>query len=179
MQVSPLVMNSDSEELRVPVCDRRALVADDSETILHAICSLLEHYRIAEVTGRASNAREALEIAAASNPDFALIDIDMPEVNGLTTALLLSQAQPTTRVILMSMEPTSQQRIAGAGCGAWALISKPRFIRELRALFQRDAAFPAAPPDRAPIMEMSNSEFAILNTVGARRRRRRSSIGKS
>jgi DNA-binding NarL/FixJ family response regulator len=148
-------------------------VADDSETILHAICSLLEHHRLAEVAGRALNAREALEIAAASNPDFALIDIDMPETNGLTTALLLSQAQPTTRVILMSMEPTSQQRIAGASCGAWALISKPRFLRELRALFERDAAFPAAAPERAPIMEMSDSEFSILSSVSAHRRRRR------
>ncbi len=173
MQGPQLVMKSDPTDLPVSVCERRALVADDSETILHAICSLLEHYRIAEVTGRASNAREALEIAAASQPDFALIDIDMPEVSGLTTALLLSQAQPATRVILMSMEPTSQQRIAGASCGAWALISKPRFIRELRALFERDADFPLMPPARAPIMEMSNSEFAILNTIGARRRRRR------
>src|SRR5712672_2874341 len=110
MQVPQLVTNSDPTDLPASVCARRALVADDSETILHAICSLLEHYHLAEVTGRASNAMEALEIAAASNPDFALIDIDMPEVNGLTTALLLSQAQPTTRVILMSMEPTSQQR---------------------------------------------------------------------
>lgn len=173
MQRPQLAMNSEPADPAVSVCERRALVADDSETMLHAICSLLEHYRIAEVAGRASNAMEALEIAAASNPDFALIDIDMPEVNGLTTALLLSQAQPTTRVILMSMEPTSQQRIAGASCGAWALISKPRFIRELRTLFERDAAFPSAPPERAPIMEMSNSEFAILNTVGAHRRRRR------
>jgi DNA-binding NarL/FixJ family response regulator len=166
-------MNSHDNDLPVSVCRRRALVADDSETILHAICSLLEHYQLAEITGRASNAMEALEIAAVSSPDFALIDIDMPGVNGLTTALLLSQAQPATKVILMSMEPTSQQRIAGAGCGAWALISKPRFIRELRALFERDAAFPVAPPERAPIMEMSDSKFSILNTVGARRRRRR------
>src|SRR5258708_38874212 len=112
-------------------------------------------------------------MGGASQPDVGLININLPEVSGLTTALLLSQAQPATRVILMSMEPTSQQRIAGASCGAWALISKPRFIRELRALFERDAAFPLRPPARAPIMEMSNSEFAILNTIGARHRRRR------
>src|SRR5258706_79141 len=122
MQVSPLVMNSDPTDLPVSVCERRALVADDSETILHAICSLLEHYGIAEVAGRASNAREALEIAAVSHPDFALIDIDMPEVNGLTTALLLTRAHPATPLILMSLEPTAQQRIARAGFGALALV---------------------------------------------------------
>src|SRR5258708_19606554 len=135
MQGPQLVMKSDPTDLPVSVCERRALVADDSETILHAICSLLEHYRIAEVTGRASNAREALEIAAASQPDFALIDIDMPEVSGLTTALLLSQAQPATRVILMSMEPPSHQRIAGPRSGPCPLITKPRSIRECRPFF--------------------------------------------
>jgi CheY-like chemotaxis protein len=65
------------------------------------------------------------------------MDADMPGMSGLRAALLLSQVAPMTKVILMSMDTSGQFRAACAGCGAHAVIYKPKFLRELSTLLQR------------------------------------------
>ncbi|HEY6274071.1 MAG TPA: response regulator transcription factor [Terriglobales bacterium] len=110
---------------------KRVVVVDDSLTILHAICSLLEHQDIFEVVGRAESGPETIEAVTNLHPDVVMMDADMPGMSGLRTALLLSQTSPTTKVVLMSMDATSQFRRACAGCGAYALIYKPKFLSEL------------------------------------------------
>ena len=116
---------------------KKALVVDDSETILHAICSLLEHHDVVEITGRAESGTHAIDAALDLKPDLVVMDADMPGMSGLRTALLLSQMAPATEVILMSMDTSPRFRAACAGCGAKAVIYKPRFLRELSALLQR------------------------------------------
>ena len=139
MQLLPFAVNHPSSETAISTDRRRTIVVDDSETMLHAICSLLEHHHVAQIAGRATSGKKALAMAARLDHQFALVDFDMPEMSGLTTALLIAQSQPATRVILMSMDPTPQQRVAGIACGACALISKPRFLKELAAVFEQDA----------------------------------------
>jgi DNA-binding NarL/FixJ family response regulator len=116
---------------------KKTLVVDDSETILHAICSLLEHHDILEVAGRAESGTQTLDIVLELKPDLVLMDADMPGMSGLRTALLLSQLSPTTEIILMSMDTSPQFRAACAGCGAKAVIYKPRFLCELSELLDR------------------------------------------
>jgi DNA-binding NarL/FixJ family response regulator len=116
---------------------KKALVVDDSETILHAICSLLEHHDVVEVAGRAESGNQAIDVVLELKPDLILMDADMPGMSGLRTALLLSQMAPGTDVILMSMDTSPRFHAACAGCGAKAVIYKPRFLRELSALLQR------------------------------------------
>jgi len=116
---------------------KRTLVVDDSETILHAICSLLEHHDVVEVAGRAESGTQAIDIVLELKPDLILMDADMPGMSGLRTALLLSQMAAGTDVILMSMDTSPRFHAACAGCGAKAVIYKPRFLRELSALLER------------------------------------------
>ena len=116
---------------------KKTLVVDDSETILHAICSLLEHHDMVQVAGRADSGTQALDAVLELKPDMVLMDADMPGMSGLRTALLLSQMAPATEVILMSMDTSQRFREACAGCGARAVIYKPRFLRELSVLLER------------------------------------------
>ena len=116
---------------------KKTLVVDDSETILHAICSLLEHYDVVEVAGRAESGKQALDAVLELKPELVVMDADMPGMSGLRTALLLSQMAPGAEVILMSMDTSPRFRAACAGCGAKAVIYKPRFLRELSALLER------------------------------------------
>jgi CheY-like chemotaxis protein len=74
-----------------------------------------------------------------------LMDADMPGMSGLRTALLLSQMAPATEIVLMSMDTGPRFRAACAGCGAKAVIYKPKFLRELSALLER----PLRPGQRA------------------------------
>lgn len=126
---------------------KKTLVVDDSETILHAICTLLEHHDIVEVAGRAQSGTQTLDAVLDLKPDLVLMDADMPGMSGLRTALLLSQMAPTIEVILMSMDTSVQYRAACAGCGAKAVIYKPRFLRELSALLERPLRNSRIPAD--------------------------------
>lgn len=126
------------EPVPLPAAARKkTLVVDDSETILHAICSLLEHHDVVQVVGRAESGMLALDAVLELKPDLVLVDADMPGMSGLRTALLLSQMSPATEVVLMSMDISPQFRAACAGCGAKAVIYKPRFLGELSALLER------------------------------------------
>jgi DNA-binding NarL/FixJ family response regulator len=116
----------------LPPRKKRTLVVDDSTTILHAICTLLEHHKVVEVVGRAENGPETIDRIAELQPELVLLDADMPGMSGLRTALLISQMHPQIEVILMSMDTSAQFRAACAGCGATAMIYKPKFLRELR-----------------------------------------------
>lgn len=121
----------------LPSTRKRTLVVDDSETILHAICALLEYHDVVEVAGRAESGRQTIDTVLELKPDLILMDADMPGMSGLRTALLLSQMAPTTEIILMSMDTSAQFRAACEGCGAKAVIYKPRFLRELSVLLRR------------------------------------------
>src|SRR5579864_1918112 len=109
----------------------RTLVVDDSPTILHAICALLEHREIVDIVGRAETGAEAIDAVAALKPELVLMDADMPGMSGLRTSLLLSQSAPSTRLVLMSMDTSPHFRRACSGCGAHEVIYKPKFLSEL------------------------------------------------
>ena len=123
--------------IHVPSRKKRTLVVDDSATILHAICTLLEHHDVVDVAGRAESGQQTIDTALELKPEMVLIDADMPGMSGLRTALLLSQMLPETAIVLMSMDTSAQFKAACAGCGATAVIYKPKFLRELSNVLQR------------------------------------------
>ncbi|HEX4603457.1 MAG TPA: response regulator transcription factor [Candidatus Angelobacter sp.] len=137
MSLGTVVVPTHPAKIAGPVARKRALIVDDSTTILHAICTLLEHHEIVEVTGRAESGQEAIDAVMQLKPELVVMDADMPGMSGLRTALLLSQMAPETRIILLSMDTSQQFRAACAGCGANAVIYKPKFLRELSTLLQR------------------------------------------
>jgi two-component system response regulator DesR len=119
---------------------KRTVVVDDSLTILHAICSLLEHQEIVEVVGRAESGQETIGAVSDLRPDLVLMDADMPGMSGLRASLLLSQASFAPKVVLMSMDTTPQFRRACSACGAFAVIYKPKFLSELARLIEQTPA---------------------------------------
>lgn len=121
----------------LPQAKKRTLVVDDSATILHAICALLEHSNLVEIAGRAESGQQAIDAVLELKPELVLMDADMPGMSGLRAALVLSQMAPKTEIILMSMDTSEQFRSACGGCGANAVIYKPRFLWELSALLRR------------------------------------------
>ncbi|HEY6308317.1 MAG TPA: response regulator [Candidatus Angelobacter sp.] len=128
---------------------KRTVVVDDSLTILHAICSLLEHYEIVDVVGRAESGPETIDAVNELHPDLVLMDADMPGMSGLRASLLLSQSTHPPKVVLMSMDTTTQFRRACSACGAYAVIYKPKFLSELTRLVEQTPAEAWEKPSRA------------------------------
>ena len=123
----------------LPAPLRTAVVVDDSSTILHAVCSLLEHHNIVNVVGRAESGLDAISEVQMLKPDLLLMDAEMPGMSGLRASLMISQIHPEITIILMSMDTGHRFVQACHDCGAHAVIYKPRFLKELRQVLKLDS----------------------------------------
>ena len=81
----------------------RILLADDHRIMRQGLKSLLEAEPDMQVVGEADNGRRAVELAAEHGPDVVVMDIGMPELNGIEATRRIVHDQPGTRVVALSM----------------------------------------------------------------------------
>ena len=103
----------------------RILVADDHELVRRGIRELLRARRGWIVVGEAMNGREAVEKAIRLKPDVAILDISMPDLDGLQATRQIREAVPTTEVIALTMHDSDQmvRRVLHAGALGYVLKS--------------------------------------------------------
>jgi len=101
----------------------RVLLADDHTLVRAGIRSLLESIDGVEVVAESGDGREALELIARHRPDVALLDIGMPELNGLEVAKRVARESPRTRVVILSMhaDPSYVHQALRAGASGYLL----------------------------------------------------------
>ena len=81
----------------------RLLIADDHKVLLDGFVSLFRDQEEISVVGVASNGMQVLDILKGTEVDIALLDINMPELNGVETARRISKEFPNTKIIALSM----------------------------------------------------------------------------
>lgn len=86
----------------------RILLVDDHHLVRAGLRALLEKISGVEIIGEAENGREALHLIETLRPDLALMDIMMPELNGLDATARSISKFPDTRVIILSMNVTQE-----------------------------------------------------------------------
>lgn len=94
------------------------LLADDHAMVRDGLKLLLESQQDITVVGLASNGREAVKLARKHAPDVVLLDIAMPELNGIEAAQKIREALPRTRIIILSMHATSEHVYRALKAGA-------------------------------------------------------------
>lgn len=109
----------------------QVLLADDHTLIRAGIRSLLVQMEGVEVVGEASNGREALQKIRTFKPDVALIDIAMPELNGLETIAQLTRDYPEVRTIILSVYTTEEYVLKALQVGASGYLVKDAAPAEL------------------------------------------------
>ncbi|MBO0800986.1 MAG: response regulator transcription factor, partial [Blastocatellia bacterium] len=96
----------------------RVLLADDHDVVRQGLHKILEDHQDWEVCGEASNGREAVDMARKLRPDVAVIDLSMPELNGLEATREIRKELPETEVLVLTMhendELIRESLIAGA-----------------------------------------------------------------
>lgn len=78
------------------------VLADDHELVRESIASLLREVPNFEVVGQCANGRKLLALVESVRPDVAVVDVSMPELNGIEAARQLREISPRTRVIALS-----------------------------------------------------------------------------
>jgi len=103
----------------------RILIADDHELVRRGVRTLLEAHPGWEVCGEALTGREAVEKARASNPDVVVMDISMPELNGLEATRQIVKVLPKTEVLVLTVHESEQveQEVLAAGARGYILKS--------------------------------------------------------
>ena len=103
----------------------RILVADDHELVRRGIRGLLRARRGWTVVGEAANGREAVEKAYKLRPDVAIVDISMPDLDGLQATCQIREAVPATKVVVLTMHESDQmvRRVLDAGALGYVLKS--------------------------------------------------------
>src|SRR5271165_3214258 len=103
----------------------RILIADDHEVARQGIRFLLESHPGWEVCGEAKDGRETVELARRMNPDLILLDIGMPNLNGLEAARQILAASPEIAILILTMHDSDQivREVLRAGARGFLLKS--------------------------------------------------------
>jgi DNA-binding NarL/FixJ family response regulator len=103
----------------------RILIADDHEVARHGIRSLLEGHPGWEVCAEAKDGREAVELASSVNPDLILLDIGMPNLNGLEAARQILAATSHIPILILTMHDSDNvvREVLRAGARGFLLKS--------------------------------------------------------
>lgn len=102
----------------------RVLIADDHGIVRRGIRTLLESEPGVEIVGEASDGREALRLCQTMNPDVAILDIAMPQLNGIEVTAQACKLDANLKVIILSMYADETYIVKALTAGARSYLMK-------------------------------------------------------
>ena len=111
----------------------RVLIVDDIPETRDHLTKLLGFEKDIEVVGAAASGAESLQMAAKLQPDVVLMDINMPDMDGITATELLSAQVPATAIVMMSVQGEADYLRRSMLAGAREFLVKPFSSDELTA----------------------------------------------
>ena len=109
----------------------RILVADDHPVVRDGLVAILSTQPDFEVVGEAGNGPEAIERAITLRPDVMLLDLEMPELDGVEVLRRLAQSNPEVRVIVFTAFDTDERILGAVQAGAQGYLLKGAPRKEL------------------------------------------------
>ncbi|MCC7236212.1 MAG: response regulator transcription factor [Bryobacterales bacterium] len=157
----------------------RILLADDHTIVRRGFSLILEKEADLEVVGEAQNGREAVELAQQLKPDVVVIDVSMPELNGIEGTRRITDTCDRTRVLAVSMhrDAVYVREILRAGARGYVLkdAAENAFVDAVRAVARNEAYLSPAIADAVltdyrkhvtnPIDLLSSREREVLQMI--------------
>ena len=109
----------------------RVLVADDHEVVREGVCALIERQPDLQVCAVAATGPEAIDLARKTRPDVVVLDMTMPELDGLDAIRQLRKALPNTEVVVFSAHPSEEMIEEVFEAGAKSYIEKTQASQDL------------------------------------------------
>ncbi len=123
----------------------RIILADDHAVMRRGLRLVLEQQEDFEVIGEAADGREAVRLAESLKPDVAVLDITMPNLNGIEAAFQISAKEPGVAIVVLSMHADEGYvlRALKAGARGYLLKESPEsdFLRAIRSVMDGKAFF--------------------------------------
>lgn len=153
----------------------RLLIADDVREARRGTRLMLSMHPGVEVVAIAQNGQQAIDLALQHKPDIVIMDINMPEMDGITAMLRIRQSLPETIFIIISGEDDAKTKRAAADAGALDFLQKPFLFEDLDTSLRRAArawlahrqraaqaaqAPKTTPPDRETLLRLAQ-EFSL------------------
>jgi DNA-binding NarL/FixJ family response regulator len=111
----------------------RILVVDDHPVFRQGLAGLIEDQSDMVLVGEASNGREAIQQFRAQQPDITLMDLQMPELNGLDATIAIRNEFPQARIIVLTTYVGDVQVVRALKAGAQGYLLKNLLHKELLA----------------------------------------------
>ena len=109
----------------------RVLVADDHEVVRRGLCDLVASHTGWEVCGEAKDGREAVSRVSSLRPDVTILDIAMPNLNGLEATRQILKSHPDANILILTLHGTPQVIQDVVSAGARGFLLKSDAVRDL------------------------------------------------
>jgi two-component system NarL family response regulator len=150
----------------------RVLIVDDHPMVAEGIRAVLETYPDIAVVGTLPNGRAAIEQVAALDPDVLLMDLNMPQMNGLAATEIILERRPDTRILILSMHDSAEYISTALNHGAMGYLLKDVPTEEVKRAIDtvmqgerylcNGAAASVNPCDRSAREALTSREQTIL-----------------
>jgi DNA-binding NarL/FixJ family response regulator len=107
------------------------LCVDDHPLLRKGIAALIEDHEDMTIVGSATNGREAVDMFARLRPDLTLMDLRMPDMDGIRAITLIRQQFPDARIIVLTTYPGDVQALGALKAGAMSYLLKSSLGTEL------------------------------------------------
>ena len=109
----------------------RIFIVDDYEPWRRAVCSILEECKDLEVICEGSDGLEAVQKSAELQPDLVLLDIGLPNLNGLQAACQIRKVSPGSKILFLTMHDSPELRQEALRIGVLGFVLKSDAARKL------------------------------------------------
>jgi DNA-binding NarL/FixJ family response regulator len=106
-------------------------IADDHSVVREGLAALLASQPDIRIAGTAANGRDALAAVLQSSPEVVIMDIAMPEMNGIETARAIHARSPQTQIVILSMHAGAEHVFQALAAGARGYLLKESAAREI------------------------------------------------
>ena len=146
----------------------RILIADDANLIRQALNIYFKLEPNLEIVGTAENGKTALKLTEELNPDIVLMDMEMPEMDGLTATQIISERFPETKVLMISSHNTQYyiDKALEVGANGYFIKSTPaeELSEAIKLIYEKDVRIIPTFSEEKPYLILPDSSVRTNNT---------------